>query len=129
LTQKSLNSFQYWALLYFYYLNRRTQMEDLDVQLERECFNLNLERWMVIYKDRILGDLSLSGDDGEVPVTVDDIDEMDRYFEEQERLFKLQAGQQEQRFQDTLTGRHTMSGAQAPADWRATEGLPWGRWT
>ena len=103
-------------------------MEDLDAQLERECFNLNLDRWLLIYKDRMLGDLALSSDDEGTPLGADDLDELDRYMEEQERGYKNQVAQQEQRFQDTLYGRHTMSGAQAPADWRASPELDWSRW-
>lgn len=115
------------ALNYHHYLERRTQMEDADIRLERQCFNLNFERWMLIYKDRLLGEVGMPNDEGEIPVTVDDLEEVDRYFEEQEALFKQQAAAQEQRFQNTLHGKHTMSGA--PMDWRASEGLEWGRWT
>jgi hypothetical protein len=109
-------------------MDRRVQMEDLDTQLERQCFNLNLERWMVIYRDRILGSVGLTDEDGGTPLGADDLDELDAYMESQERSF---AAQQENRVQEILHGKHTMSGAQTgPTDWRTSRENPlqWGPW-
>jgi hypothetical protein len=124
LTQKSLNHFQNWALSYHYMMRRRTEMEDLDVQLERECFNLAPDRWTQVYRDRILG--TIDADDGGIPLTADDLDNLDRYMEEQERAFK-----QELQLQQVLGTKRTMSGAQSSVDNRVTQQatpLSWGPW-
>jgi hypothetical protein len=104
-------------------MQRRIKMEDLDLQLERQTFNLNYDRWVLIYKDRVLGGLGFANEGGDVELGVDDLGDLDRYMAEQE-----------QNFQEILTGKHTMSGAtapEAPIDWRSnnTEHLKWGAWS
>jgi len=98
-------------------------MEDLDLELERQTYNLNYEQWVTIYKDRLLGEISAANEDGDTALGVDDLGDLDRYMAEQE-----------QNFQDILTGKHTMSGADVPAapiDWRSNnaEHLQWGAWS
>lgn len=101
-------------------MRRRTEMEDLDVQLERECFNLAPERWTQVYRDRILG--AIDANDGGIPLTTDDLDELDSYMEERERAFR-----QEQQLQQVLGTKRTMSGAQPSAQQAAP--LSWGPWS
>lgn len=112
---------------YHYYLRRRTEIDDRDAFLERQCMNLNYELWLKIYAKDVLGDLT-GGD--EVELTVDDLDDLDKFWEEQERDVQ----DKERQFQQALSGTRTMSGAQTPLDWRAmqqgqAEPLQWGPWT
>lgn len=88
------------------------------MELERQTLNLAPDRWIQLYKDRVLGNVA---DPEEVNLEIDDLAELDRYM-----------AKQEQAFQETLLGTHTMSGAQAPAvDWRADQAdhLSWGPWS
>lgn len=99
---------------------RRDKLEDLDMELERQTFNLAPDRWLLLYKDRMLGS---AGDPDEVDLEIDDLADLDRYMEERER-----------EFQDALTGTHSMSGASAqePIDWLSAnqaEHLQWGPWS
>lgn len=107
-------------------MNRRTQLEDMDFQLERECFNLNPEWWKVIYKDRVLGE---SGVDDGIPLTADDLDDLDRYMEEQERKFR-ETQTATQQIDSQLFGTHRMSAGES--DWRESyrqaQPLDWGPW-
>lgn len=118
---------------------RRTEMEDMDSFLERQCFNLNPEMWTKIYKDRILG--QLDANDGGLPLTEADLDDLDAYMAQQEESWKRD--NQEQAFQGVLSGKHTMSGAspaaaKAPLVWGDVEAgsvtnqlgkpLRWGPW-
>lgn len=82
LTQRSLNYFQQWALMYWLYLDRRTTLEDRQAELEGQTFNLFPERWSQLYQDKTLASLALEdGDEGfEAPVT--DIDALDAWYEQ-----------------------------------------------
>jgi hypothetical protein len=111
-------------------MNRRTHLEDMDYQLERQCFNLNPEWWKVIYKDQVVGDTGAS--EG-IPLTEDDLDELDRYMEEQERKYReAQQAQQStaQQIDAKLFGTHRMNAGDN--DWRDTyrqaSALDWGAW-
>jgi hypothetical protein len=95
-------------------------MEDLDFQLERETFNLAYDRWLLLYKDRVLGQVFNPDEAGEIPLDIDDLSELDRYMEEQERAYQA-AASREENLQKILHGKRTMSGAQA-------EPLQWGPW-
>lgn len=84
--------------------------------------NLNPDQWVLIYKDRMLG--NIDADDGGIPLTVDDLDELDRYMTEQEQAWKDQHN--EQVFAQALTGKHTMTGAKAaPLVWGQQS---WSQW-
>ena len=110
-------------------MNRRTQLEDMDFQLERQCFNLNPEWWKVIYKDRVLGE---SGVDDGIPLTADDLGDLDRYMEEQERKFReAQASSPTAQIDNKIFGTHRMNAGEQ--DWRDSyrqaQPLDWGPWT
>lgn len=120
LTQGPLNFFQRWALLYYVYLERRIKMEDTEAILDRQTLNLNPEMWVKLYRNRVMNQLGV-GDPNELPVTEDDLNELDAFM-----------AQQEADFQAELNGKHTMSGAQSPDDFGSffgqAEPLQWGAW-
>ena len=120
LTQKSLNPFQQWALMYHYSMVRRQEMDDLDAELERQCFNLAPERWVQVYKDRI--EYEYEDESGETNIGIDDLDELDRFMAQQEQSYR-----EEQFLQQTLTGKHTMNGSQVPSEWPTDPGQ-WSAW-
>jgi hypothetical protein len=66
--------------MYWIYLDRRTQAEDRQADLESQTFNLVPERWSQIYQDRAL--MEVTGPDGEPETPVTDIDALDRWYEE-----------------------------------------------
>lgn len=111
-------------------MNRRTQLEDMDFQLERQCFNLNPEWWKVIYKDRVVGP---TGADEGIPLTENDLDELDRYMEEQERKYREaqeRIQSQSQQVDSAVFGTHRMN---AGADnwsspYNQAAPLEWGPW-
>lgn len=118
-----MNRVQHWALAYHYYLVRRDKLEDRADFLEELTLNLNPDMWIERYRDQVLG---MPNEEGEVPLTEDDIDGLDAFMEEQERAWV-----KERQFQQTLNGTGTMSGAQAPGDWqqaRQAAPLAWGPW-
>lgn len=120
LTQKSLNYFQHWALLYYVYLERRIKMEDTDSLLERQALNLNPEMWVKLYRNRVMNQLGVSDDDGD-PVTEDDLDELDAFMSQQEADFQAQ-----------LHGTHTMNAGTAGGDFKSilsqANSAQWGEW-
>lgn len=122
LTQKSLNFFQQWALLYHMYLQRRIEMEDIDAQMERQTLNLNPEQWVRLYRDRVMRQLGVATEADEIPVTADDLDDLDAFM-----------AQQEADFAAALDGKHTTSAAPMGNDLRSilgqAEPLSWGAWT
>ena len=123
-----MNRVQHWALAYHYYLVRRDKLEDRADFLEELTLNLNPDMWIKRYRDQVLGQMGMPNEEGEIPLTTDDIDGLDRFMEEQEKAWI-----KERQFQKTLTGTSTMSGAQAPGDWqqaRAGQAAPlqWGPW-
>ena len=65
-------------------MDRRTQMEDRQADLEGQTFNLVPERWTQLYQDRaiaaIVGEAGEDSPVGETPVS--DIDALDRWYEE-----------------------------------------------
>ena len=131
MTQRSLNYFQSWALAYHYYMTRRTELEDMDQFLERQCFNLNPEMWANVYKDRVLG--QLDSNDGGLPLTEDDLDDLDAYMRQQEESWQREHAQN-QHIDNVLSGKHTMSGSQSPLVWSDIESgqqaqpSKWGPW-
>lgn len=101
-------------------MSRRTELEDMDSFLERQCFNLNPEMWTKVYKDRILG--QLDANDGGLPLTEADLDDLDSYMAQQEESWKSQHSQ-DQAISQVLTGKHVMSGGSPAA---AKQPLVWG---
>lgn len=88
------------------------KVEDVNAELEHQCFNLAPERWGLIYRDQLLGMAGQPNGEGEIPIGVDELDELDRYMD-----------QEEDRFQRIINGRHTVSGSDQ------IEPLSWGAWS
>jgi hypothetical protein len=107
---KSLNFFQQWALVYWIYLSRRIQVEDKNSELEQQTFNLVPERWVELYRDRLLGELGLPDEDGEIQLQEDDLDELDKFMAKLESKAKF-----------------SMTGAQTIKDFQPQQ--EWGSWT
>lgn len=107
LSHKGLNFFQNWALLYYLYLDRRLKVEDRAAELEQQTFNLYPERWAELYRDQLLGKLQIPNEEGEIPLTEDDLDDLDKFMERLER-----------------GGQFTMSGGDAAPDFPRN----WGAW-
>jgi hypothetical protein len=107
---------------YHYYMIRRDKLEDRDNFLEAITMYLAPENWVRFFRDQILG--GIADPEGE-PVGIEDLAEMDKYFEEKERAWR-----DEHQFQQSLHGTHTMSGAQAPNEWAGAQMQPlqWGPW-
>jgi hypothetical protein len=104
--QRELSHFQNWALLYWVYLDRRTQNETLRSELEVQTFNLFPDRWIEVYKGRCDSILTPEpSEDAEIPV--DDIDLIHSWYEavDQKR---------------TMNGAGEVAGPQAPQ---------WGEWS
>lgn len=69
--------------MYWIYMDRRTQLEDRQADLEGQTFNLVPERWTQLYQDRAVSEIVGLGEEsslGETPVN--DIDALDRWYEE-----------------------------------------------
>ena len=68
--------------MYWVYLNRRTELEDRQAELETQTFNLFPERWSQLYQDKTLAEIAAAtGEDyAEMPVT--DIDALDQWYEQ-----------------------------------------------
>jgi len=77
-----LNPFQKWALRYAIRMNRRVELQDVEDTLQRQTWYLEPQR----YQDLFLAGafdpepLTLAGRD--VEEVVDDIDELDAYFDQ-----------------------------------------------
>ena len=81
LSQPQLNGFQRWALRYAINMNRRIQLQDTEDMLQRQTWYTHPDR----YEDLFLAGafspepLTIAGRD--VEEVVDDVDELDAYFE------------------------------------------------
>ena len=96
LNQRSLNPVQDWALKYWLYMDRRTQLDDKASELEHQCFNLNPERWGVLYRDQMLPGLVGPNNEPEIPVT--DPRDLDAFYESLSRPRKM-TGEDAARFE------------------------------
>lgn len=65
--------------MYWLYLERRTELEDRQAELETQTFNLFPERWSQLYRDQTLPGIG-PDDEGEEPIT--DIDMLDQWYEQ-----------------------------------------------
>lgn len=84
LSQGSLNRFQYLAASYWLRMNRRIEVRDIEDTLQRQTWYMAPARYEELFlMGEIRPEVTL---DGEVvgEEVVDDIDEIDRYFEELE---------------------------------------------
>ena len=94
LHQKELSKAQFWALLYWVYLKRRTEREDKHAELIEQTFNLNPPRWIELYREEILKELGIEDEDEEqeedgfkeqgLPLQDSDYDAIDQFLEQQE---------------------------------------------
>jgi hypothetical protein len=103
LSQRKLNRFQHFALMYWLYLTRRDAIEKMRDELEVQCFNLSFERWEQLYRgtpDSVF--TKPAAEDDEIPVT--DIDELNRWY-------------------DQVAASRTMTGAHQPPQPQG-----WGEW-
>ena len=80
LRQKNLNYFQHWALLYWIYLTRRVQLEDMRAELIQQTFNLFPERWGELYRAEVFNELGIADESQAIPVTEDDLDEVNDFL-------------------------------------------------
>ena len=86
--QRSISRWQQHALAYALYLEERTQAEAKAIEIERMTLNLaGYDRWVEIYAPPEFEPQPLSFGGRDVEEVVDDIDEIDRYFE------RLQSGE------------------------------------
>lgn len=91
LSQKNLNPFQHWALLYWLYLNRRTEVEDIQAELIQQTYNLFPERWGDLYRSHVLNELGIA-DEAAEDVVVDDLDELNKFYEQMEKKQWIRGG-------------------------------------
>jgi len=74
-------------------MDRRTQLDDMNAELEHQCFNLFPERWGALYREQMLPGVagpkgvSVSSAADEIPVT--DPDELDSWYENLERQRRI----------------------------------------
>lgn len=106
---KSLNFFQQWALVYWMYLSRRVQLDDKNSELEQQTFNLAPDRWIDLYRDQVLGEMGIPNEDGDIPLSEGDLDDLDSFMAKLERNAKF-----------------SMTGAQTAADFKPAQ--EWSRW-
>jgi hypothetical protein len=93
LSQHSTNAFQRWALRYAIDMNRRIQLQDTEDMLQRQTWYLQPDRYQDLFLAGAFSPEPLTIAGRDVEEVVDDVDELDRYF-------------------DTLENRRSMSGAQ-----------------
>lgn len=100
LNQKSLSVIQYWALMYWIYMERRMQLKDKKDEAELMTFNLNYERWYEIYFPKTAAALAASPDESfggtlaekEIEIPVTEIDELDAFYETREQTKWMSGG-------------------------------------
>lgn len=68
--------------MYWLYLDRRTQLEDRQAELENQTFNLFPERWTQLYQDKTMASLGIELEDGFAEEPVTDIDALDQWYEQ-----------------------------------------------
>lgn len=95
LAQKSLNKFQRFAADYWLRLDRRTQVRDINDTLEKQVWYLDPERFDELFTIPQFGydGESLVYGEGPVEEVQDDLDEIDRYFEQLEDKKSLSGAQ------------------------------------
>lgn len=81
MTQRDLSSFQQFALSYHLNLARRIARQDVEDMLQRQAFYLAPERYNDLFfaEDPALHPLTIAG--RPVEEVVDDVDEVDAYFQ------------------------------------------------
>ena len=79
LSQPSVNMFQHFAASYWLRMDRRTQVDDAEENLQRQTYYLEPSRYNDLFlAGEIIGTEPVSLDPDE---PIDDISEIDRYFE------------------------------------------------
>lgn len=79
-----LNSFQRWALRYAINMNRRIQLQDTEDSLQRQTWYTHPERYEELFLAGVFEPEPLTIAGRDVEEVVDDIDELDAYFEQLE---------------------------------------------
>jgi len=80
-------------------MDRRTQLDDMQAELEHQCFNLFPERWGSLYREQMLPGVSssdgtpvsVSSASDEIPVT--DPADLDAWYENLERQRRISGAQ------------------------------------
>lgn len=85
LTQPSLNKFQRWALRYAIDMNRRVELQDIEDTLQRQTWYLEPGRYQELFLAGAFSPEPLTIAGRDVEEVVDDVDELDRYFEQLEQ--------------------------------------------
>lgn len=80
--QKSLNKYQRFALRYAVAMMRRIEIEDIEDTLQRQTYYLSPDRYYELFLAGEFSPEPLSGDSRleEEEVVVNDVDELDAYF-------------------------------------------------
>lgn len=81
LCQRSLNAFQKWALRYAVVMNRRVEIQDAEDRLQRQTWYLAPDRYQELFLAGAFEPEPLTFAGRDVEEVVDDIDELDAYFE------------------------------------------------
>ena len=93
LTQSSLNAFQLFALRYHMNMSRRLARQQMEEQLQRQTWYLAPERYNDLFFEGAFEPEPLTIGGRPVEEVVDDVDEVDAYFENLERKRKMTGAQ------------------------------------
>lgn len=94
LTQPDLNSYQRFAAIYHIHAQRRREVKDINDTLEKQTWYQHPDRYNVLFSpdtEYVPEHLTIAGRD--VEEVVDDIDEMDAYFDNLENQRSLTGAQ------------------------------------
>jgi len=102
LSQRTINAFQRWALRYAIDMNRRVQIQDTEDMLQRQTWYLQPERYQDLFLAGAFSPEPLTIAGRDVEEVVDDVDELDHYFEQLENkrsmsgaeMFNAMAGEE-----------------------------------
>lgn len=95
LTRKNPTRIQQWALLYWFYMDRRTQREQEHSFLMQQTLNLAPDRWEELgYREEMLRMLGLTEEDVQeqqqveegVPFTPEDEDAIEQFMRQQDQI-------------------------------------------
>ena len=104
LKQAQLNTFQRWALRYAVNMDRRIQLQDTEDTLQRQTWYTHPDRYQDLFLAGTFNPEPLTIAGRDVEEVVDDVDELDAYFEQLENrrsmtgemLFNARDGQDEE---------------------------------
>ena len=93
LTRPALNTFQKWALRYAIHMNRRIQLQDAEDTLQRQTWYLDPERYQDLFLAGAFDPEPLTAGGRDMEEVVDDIDELDAYFNQLEQKRSMTGAQ------------------------------------